>query len=143
LLNFLAQKSDNLPKSSSFVARNIYKQQFYMTFPYQRLAILGILWSVATVASCGQAVAGVHNKHFTTTNFQTPLFLQTTSPLNKGWAVFKDTLGAFSIELPNYPTCKSLNNSFLSPYEYDVVGLKMHLFKSIDAEGNTLSLIHI
>ncbi|MEO0044417.1 MAG: hypothetical protein RL329_3865 [Bacteroidota bacterium] len=108
-----------------------------MTFPYQRLAILGILWSVATVASCGQVVAGVHSKHFTTVNFQTPLFLQKTNPLNKGWTVFKDTLGAFSIELPNYPTCKSLNNSFLPPYEYDVVGLKMHLFKSMDAAGNT------
>ena len=115
---------------------NIYKQQFYMTFLHQKLAILGLLWSIATAASYGQAIAGIHSKHPVLTSQR--LFLRKQTPLfsNKGWTTFADSLGAFSIELPNYPKRKTFKNNSLPPYEYDIMGLKAHLFTSEDRAGN-------
>ncbi len=107
-----------------------------MKFLHPRLAILGLLWSIATAVLHGQAIAGVHSKlpvltsqhnHF---NTQLPL-----SP-NKGWTTFEDSMGAFSIVLPNHPISKSFKNNYLPPYEYDIAGLKTHLFRSEDQAGN-------
>ncbi|MEN9611422.1 MAG: hypothetical protein RLZZ628_2236 [Bacteroidota bacterium] len=107
-----------------------------MTFLHQKLAILGLLWSIATAALYGQAIAGVHSKHPVRTSQH--LIARKSTPLfsNKGWTTFADSLGAFSIELPNYPKRKTFKNNSLPPYEYDITGLKAHLFTSEDRAGN-------
>jgi hypothetical protein len=107
-----------------------------MTFLHQKLAILGLLWSIAPAASCGQAIAGIHSKHPVLTSQRHTSNIQVPLLSNKGWTTFTDSLGAFSIELPNYPKRKTFKNNFLPPYEYDVAGLKAHLFTSEDRAGN-------
>jgi hypothetical protein len=109
-----------------------------MKFLHPRLAILGLLWSIATAVLYGQAIASVHSKHLILTSQHNHATKQ-QPPLspNRGWTTFEDSLGAFSIVLPNHPMSKSFRNNYLPPYEYDIAGLKTHLFKSEDQAGNT------
>jgi hypothetical protein len=107
-----------------------------MKFLHPKLAILGLLWSIATAVLHGQAIAGVHSKHLTQTSQHDYSSLQPPLSPNRGWVTFEDSMGAFSIILPNPPLSKSFKNNYLSPDEYDVAGLKAHLFKSEDPSGN-------
>lgn len=108
-----------------------------MKFLHPRLAILGLLWSIMTAVLHGQVIAGVHSKLPVLTSQHNSFITQAPLPLNRGWTTFEDSMGAFSIVLPNYPISKSFKNSSLSTNEYDSVGLKTHLFKSEDHAGNS------
>jgi hypothetical protein len=103
---------------------------------HPRLAIFGVLWSIATAVLHGEAIAGVPSKFLILTSKHHTFNTQPPLSPNKGWTTFEDSMGAFSIVLPNRPISKSFKNNYLPPYEYDIAGLKTHLFKSEDPAGN-------
>ena len=136
MLNFLPKKAKISQRLVALQSLNIYKQQFYMKFLHPKLAILGLLWSIVTSVLHGKAIAGVHSKLLSPTSQHDHAANQPSLLLNKGWTTFENSLGAFSIILPNIPTSKSFKNNLLPPYEDDITGLQTHLFRSEDPAGN-------